>query len=366
MLLARAVCLTTLAGALVGCGGSGGTGPDAAEDVSVVSDAVDLVPAERAGDSGADGGGCGLRESGPVSATADDQVIQNLRIVAVSGDALTVVGWKRVTVRDCEIHHRAGAGITFSNADDLHLQRVVVVNDGAPANGANAGPAEVSIGGELSQRVVIENVRLLRGSSGISLRLCPATTMSFVEIHDVRGPAPAGHGVLLDKCNGSTLQDFSVENQGTSWTSDLVSVFQTSYAKVLRGHLLAGNSPTGIGVVFDMSDGVSEVGECADVDARWQTFAAFGARQARNVSFARTRARDAICGDQGRGAPVGPVGWYASPGSTQVSVIDSRYHGLCAEAFGTTSTISTHEAQSADFVMRGPQRLSFCWSAPTP
>jgi len=311
---------------------------------------------------------CTLAPSGPVQATADGQVIEKLKITATSGAAITVQGKKNVVIRDCEIHHDGGAGIKFSNADNILIEDVVIVHDGAPATGQNPGTDRVNIDGYSTSGVTIRRVRLIRGSTGIYLLQCPGAKLSFVEGHDFRGPFPRGQLLQLDKSDNVTLEDFSCVNpQASSWPEDNISVYQSSGATIRRGLLDGNNSPSGVGVMFEQSNGTGTGGLCEDVDAVHMGNGCFSGYPGFNVTFRRTRSRDNICADQGRGAPLsGGLAWAGSPASSGLSIEQSSYHDLCAGLVWDQSVFVKTDLTDVDFTPRAALDLVFCWSAAKP
>jgi hypothetical protein len=324
--------------------------------------AISLLALVEAGSEGA----CTLTDSGPVTATADGQVIENLRINASSGNGITVAGLSGVTIQNCEIHHVNASGIYFQNAPDIHIYNCYIINDGAPASGPNSNQGLNNIGGEYSSGVIISNVKLVRGASGIYLLQCPAPQITFVEGHDFRGPGPRGQLVQFNQCDNALLEDFSCENpMDTSWPEDNVSVFQSSNCTIRRGLLDGNNSPSGVGVMIEQSDGVSQGGLCEDVDAIHQGNGCFSGYPARNFIFRRTRARDNICGDQGRGLPMsGGLAWSGSwPDSSNIQVQSSTYFNLCSTLIFDQSVFSEIDLTPADFTPRAPLRLTFCWES---
>ena len=141
---------------------------------------------------------CTLKDSGPVVASQDGQVIEGLRIVAAGMPAIRVDGHSKVTIRNVDIHHSGAPGISFSNADDIVIENVSVEHTGAPASGANPSADRVNIVGTSSERVHIHGARLRRGSSGIYLTASPDSLLQFIEGYDFRGPF---HEV--SSCNGT-------------------------------------------------------------------------------------------------------------------------------------------------------------------
>ena len=85
-----------------------------ATDASSI-DAADALPAS-----------CVLTDSGPVTASADGQHFENLRIVAKGVPGIAVSGKKNIVIPNVVVLHDGAAGISLSNADGASLENVVV------------------------------------------------------------------------------------------------------------------------------------------------------------------------------------------------------------------------------------------------
>jgi len=345
----------------------GSASPDAPDDSGAGGDAGSGGE-DAGGDAGSGGedagdAACQLTTSGAVTASANGQLIENLRIEVSQGPAITVDGLSDVTVRNCELRHGSGPGISFSNATNLHIENVSILHTGAPAAGQNPDDGRNNIEGYGSSGVVIDHVRLEQGSSGAYLVECPGAQVRFVEGHDFRGPFPRGQVVQFDKCDDALLEDFSSENPAaTSWTEDNVSVYQSSNVTVRRGLVDGNNSPSGVGIMFEESGSGHTGGLAEDVDALRQGNGCFSAYPGYDVTFRRTRARDNICTDQGRGTPSsGGLAWAGSPESSGLRIEDSRYHNLCQGLVWDQSVFTAQELTDEDFTPRAALRLTFCW-----
>lgn len=347
-----------------GCATQTGSGFTYVEAATALTPPAPSAPTSDAGSPPAPAS-CSLQQSGPVKASMDGQVIENLRITSTSGPAIDVSGFSDVVIRNVEIYHEGGPGISFDGADGLHVDGVRVVRSNAPA----AGPLpeeEVNIEGAFSSGVVIENVRLEQGSSGVYLLECPRPVVRLVEGHDFRGPFPRGQLVQFDKCDAPLLEDFSAENPpATSWPEDNVSFFQSPNAIVRRGVLIGNNSPSGVGVMFEAYAMVGTGGLVEDVDAVDMGNGSFSAYPSHDVTFRRTRSRDGHCGSQaGRGAPVSNALIFAgSPESSNLKLEQGSYAHHCnANILWDASSFSTVDVVEKEFAARAPLRLSFCWS----
>jgi hypothetical protein len=348
-------------------GGSGGGGGTVASGGAGGSAGSGGGQAGSGGAAGGDAGpSCTLTDSGPLSADSDGQVFEKLRITSTNGAALTIHGHSDVVVRDVEILHAGGPGIDAADAPGLTIQRVHVVHTGAPTTGANDSSDLVNIDAYSSANVTIEHVLLERGSSGIYLVQSPGAALHFIEGHDFRGPFPRGQVVQFDNSPNSLLEDFSCENPvQSSWPEDNVSVWRSSDVTVRRGLLVGNNSPAGVGVMFELSDGVSTGGLAEDVDTVDMGNGSFSGYPASGVVFRRTRARENHCaGQAGRDAPLSnSLVWAGSPDSSNLSIETSSYFALCnpGNLVWDQSVFSSVDISESDFTPRAPIRETFCW-----
>lgn len=319
----------------------------------------------------------GLLASGAVVAVADGEVIEGLRITVDSGPGIDVDGRTGVTIRNCEIHHRNGPGVSFRGAHDLTLEDVVIVHDGAPEAGPHADGGQANIEGRDSNGVVLSRVRASRGSSGIELQATPGARLSFIEVHDVRGPG-AGACVRLFDSDGAVLEDFSCENPlDTGRPGDLVAIDESSNVTVRRGLLDGHNAKFGYGVHFTHVPGQHAGGLVEDVDGVRMTNGAFSCFDYGNqITFRRTRARENICeivsvpiegcrdGPNGGCVPgSNGVTWTASNSSSEIVIEDSTYFELCVDPTWPADvfTVGRGDLVEADFELRSPVRVQPCW-----
>lgn len=318
----------------------------------------------NARDGRADGASlpCSLQDSPPVRVTRDGQVIELLRIVSTNGPAIDVDGYSGVVIRNVEIRHAGGAGIRFANADGIHIENVSIEHTGAPASGQNPSSDLNNIDGYGSAAPVVTHVRLTRGSSGIYLNQCPDSNLSFIEGHDFRGPFPRGQVVQWDTSDRGKLEDFSVVNPSTSWPEDNVNMYKSMDMQVRRGFIDGNNSPSGVGAIFD---GDTSTGVVEDVDAVHMGNGCFSAYAGgTNIVFRRTRCRDNICGDQGRGAPLSnALMWSGHPGYTDLKIEASTYFAACNpnNIVWPANTFSVLEIAEQDFAPRATISNGFCW-----
>lgn len=303
-----------------------------------------------------------LTDSGPVSASADGEVIENLRITADCTIAIEVKGFVDVIIRNVEIRHSCDPGIRAAGAHRLAIQDVRVIRTDVP----ESGPAPSSLGNNIvvtgSDNITITRVQLWRGSAGIYTIDSYGPRLSFIEGHDFRGPMPRGQLVQFNKSPDCLLENFSAENpRSTSWTEDNVSVFQSPNCVIRKGLLDGNNSPSGVGVMFELTQSGGS-GLVEDVDTIRQGNGSFASVGGQGVIFRRTRARDNSCEDEGRGLPgSGGVSWHSRVGATGTRIEDSSYWNLCFVLVWRPETVVFQELIEEDFTLNAPLRLTFPW-----
>lgn len=304
-----------------------------------------------------------LRESGPIRASRDNQIIENVRVFSKFGGGISINGFSNVTVRNVEIFHGKGAGISFSKAPNLKIENARIVHSDTPASGPNANAKNVNITCSNSPNPRITRVKLTGGSSGIHLVNCDGARISFVEGHDFRGPFPRGQLVQFDKSDDCVLEDFSSENPlATSWPEDVVSVYQSSNCIVRRGLIDGNNAPSGVGVMIEQTDGRISNTLVQDVDAVRMGNGCFSTYPGIGVTFQRVGCTENICSDQGRGVPLsGGLAMAAGASSTEIKILDSRYFELCQGLTWPAAAFTTIELAEGDFALRSPIRLIFPW-----
>ncbi len=348
-------------------GTSGGVSHGTSSDATTNADTATTTSTDTGVvDSGSESGGlpaCELTPSGPIVVEADDQIIENLHVVSTRGAAITIDGHSGVTIRNVWIEHSGGPGISIgAGSDDVYIESVAVEHTGAPAQGENPSDGLVNIECYGSARPVITNARLVRGSSGVYLVECPDAALSMLEGHDFRGPFPRGQLVQFDKSSGSVLEDFSVINpQDSSWPEDNVNVYQSLDVEIRRGLVDGNNSPSGVGVIFD---GDEALGVVEDVDAIRMGNGCFSDYAGSDgVVFRRTRCRENICEDQGRGLPLSnALMWAGHPEYTQIRIEESQYFASCnGNLVWPEESFAVIELEEVDFPLREAIEVELCW-----
>jgi hypothetical protein len=360
---------------------SSSTTSTSSETTTAVDSGGSTTTGSAAEDSGSSGfGPCDpLREADPLVVEEDGATIEHLRIVSDGEPAIRIQGATGVTIRDVEILHRDAPGLVFAGADDIHIVNVLVTHDGAPEAGPHDVGGQANIEGRDAAGVVIENVRVTRGSSGIELDNTPGAVLSFIEGHDVRGPGVAAF-VRLHESDQAILEDFSIVNPlDTGRPQTLVQISSSSDVIVRRGLLDGHNAQYGYGVGFTLIAGQHSGGLVEDVDAVRMTNGGFTCFPwGMDITFRRTRARDNICeivsipiedcdqpGPNGGCVPgSGSVSWTASFNSDNIVIEDSTYYNLCATTHWPAEviTIAPDGLVEEEFEPHPPIAVAPSWS----
>ncbi len=319
------------------------------------------------GGGGGHGGGGGgrplvLTNSGPVSASADSEVVENLKITADCQIGILVDGYVDVTIRNVEIHHSCTHGIKAKFAHGLTIQDVRIVRTDVPK--AGAAP---SIGNNIavvsSDGVRVTRAQLWRGSAGFYSLNSFDAQLRFIEGHDFRGPSPRGQLAQFDKSPNCLLENFSAENPiSTSWPEDNVSVYRSPGCVIRIGLLDGNNAPSGVGVMFELKNMIAG-GLVEDVDTIRQMNGSFSSVGGQGVIFRRTRARDNSCVSLGRGDPKsGGLIWGSFGGAMGTRIEDSIVWNQCRpQIVWDKNTIDVLELVEGDFTLNSPIRLTFPW-----
>ncbi len=318
-----------------------------------------------------------LTASGPVVASRDGEVIENLRIVSTHGPAVLVDGHSDVTIRNCEIVHRGGHGIHGLYADRLRIEDVIIDRGGVPVSGGSSGDFQ-NINIVRSDDLRIARARLSRGAKGIYIFDSDDPYLNQIEIHDQRGVdgENSGHSVQFNQCERPYLEDFSIENDlDTSYTSDNVSNYQSSHSVIRRGLIDGNNHPSGCAVQTEHDSGAqghAVGGLYQDIDAINQQ-CCFAGYPAFGLTMQRTRCKDTHCSSAGcRPVPASQIVWVSSPNAEgapdvpNVTVEDSQYFNHCrnvVKLYPWSLTTTEQDTRLEDFVPSPPLRLSFCWDS---
>lgn len=303
-------------------------------------------------------------ESGPIVADRDSQIIENLIIQSPEGPGITVYGFSNVIIRNVTIFHANGSGIYLMNAPNTTIEKADIYNIGAPDSGKALSTEEINISAEGSDDLVVRDVRLQKGSSGIYMLWCDDSDLSNIEGYDVRGPFPRGQLVQWDKCHRGKLTNFtSINSLEHSWPEDLVNAYESSYISIKKGYLEANNSLSGMGVMADQG---SHHVTIEDIDALQHNNGCFGAygEGVYDITMNRTRCIDDIC-DSVRGEPSsGSIGWAIWTNRPRgIYVRNSSYYNLCNPGniiWDDEKTVRYSISKSTKREVREPFRVDLC------
>lgn len=335
-----------------------------------------------------------LAQSGPVQASSDGAVIENLRISTSQGDscAVRVENRNDVVVRNIEIAHH-GNGICVINSNNIRIENVNIVSVSAPEAGPHcsfgvgncyaetktsswADPfTRLNIFITDSDNVSVEFAYLEKGSSGIYLKSSDDSKLYDIQCQDARGPKPMGNCVLWDESDNGQLKNFSVQNfKNISHVEDNVNLYNSDNGSVSHGFIDGNYSIFGVGVIADFgSDNlnisnvdVSRVGVAAinvwsggDNSTIGQNFTA------RNI-----RVRDTVCeGRHGTTPSSNGIAIAVHPAANNPKITDTIYWNHCrpdAPTYCTSSYCRTgsggeFDIKEQEFQMKDPLKLIFDW-----
>ena len=248
-----------------------------------------------------------LVDSGPIVVHTNNQRIDNLYIRTSDQHGIEISNHTGVVISNCIIEYTgAYMGIKFTSADNLTIKNCYIKYTNAPSSGPLADSERNCIEGIGSQNIVIANVKLEDGSTGIRLNQCDDSVLRYIEGHNMRGPFPRGQLVQYDKCAGGLLENFSVINdRDVAWTEDNISIYKSGGQQIKKGLIVGNNSPTGVGVLFEDQNTEGARGGYGglvkDVDfLEMGNGVVSSVEGSKNVSFTRIRAKQIICGDLGQ------------------------------------------------------------------
>jgi hypothetical protein len=336
----------------------------------LIEPAARWAHAESGHRAGASGNEPTLIRSGAIVSSYAGEVIENLDILSLNGDAITITH-PGVIVRNCRITHAGGHGIHAVGAKGVTLESLEIEHRGAGLSGEGLSTDRNNISLEACPDTVITRIKAAKGAANIYVEASERSVLSWLELHDARGPLPRGQNLQLNKCANSTVEDFSAENGPTSWTEDNVSIFHSDSCTLRRGLVSYNNSPSGDGVMLEGSpDCVVE-----DVDAYMQGNGAFAAvpsdeRESGGCIFRRCRTAYSYNAPRdGRDAPTSNgLSFYTriSPGRLPHAIIDCSYFDLANPAnlvWQTQALAQQAELNAREFKPRAALRLAFHWNA---
>ncbi|MGB7181485.1 MAG: right-handed parallel beta-helix repeat-containing protein [Burkholderiaceae bacterium] len=296
----------------------------------------------------------------PVTITGSHKTVENLRIESTTGTALTVSDATDIEIRNLHIRHANGRGIAILNSKRIVIRNIIIESTDAPTNGPHRKDTNENIFTYQSELVQVNNARLYRGSSGIYMLESDNARLSGIYGEDFRGPYPRGQFVQFDNSHNAVLTDFHTISFPKSWPEDNINIYQSENAVIKLGVIDGNNAPNGVGIMFD---GGTASGRVEDVDAIRMGNGSFSAYDGTNdATFIRTRSRDDICTDQGRGKPSsGGTIWTGNPRLNGLTVTDSTFDNPCFQVVWPRSAFKTLQIKQEAFAMRSVNRPSMCW-----
>ena len=165
---------------------------------------------------------------GKIIITADNQVVQNVRITSTDGDAIHCVGYSNIKISNVVILYDGGNGIFLNGCNGAAISNVNILFTGASASGPNSNTERNCIEAYNSNNLIVSNILATNCSSGVYTVHSDAPNISFIKCVNMRGPYPRGQCVQFNQSNNCSLSDFySYNDLNVAWTSDNVSVFQS-------------------------------------------------------------------------------------------------------------------------------------------
>ena len=317
-----------------------------------------------------------LTPSGPITITANGQIVENRLITAATGHGFNSDGFSGVILRNSQISFSdastsAAHGINVASSPDILIEGVICDYNGHNLTGANTNKKHNCINVSASPGAIITRVRLKRGGSGIYLTAgSHNATLSFIEGHDFRGPKPRGQLVQANNSDNGTLDDFSCINIiGTSFPEDLINFFNTVGWRVSRGFLDGNDSTNGVACMVENPDLRTTDFVGTDIDAINQYNGYFYTYPAFTVTYLRCRAKSQLCGDQGRGvcSSCNPNGLIFGSVSSSTNIkLDACIYdssSLCSplNLLWDASTYTLNDKADAIFTARSPIVNTFFW-----
>lgn len=244
--------------------------------------------------------GGGLTPSGPVTVTANNQIIEWLSISA-STTGITIGNYTGVIIRNCLIRYNGAGGsgvargIDALNGSNLTIQDCQIINIGAPQRGALPSGAQGCIYLEAVNGVTISRVTTEKGATGIKLASCTSgSTLSYIENHDSRGPYPGGQAIQWATCTGTHSLNYASDEivPGTSWPEDSYNVYATPNVTVSNIYVPMSSDGTS-GRVFVIEGETSINCAISNLEAGWIYNGSVALAEVPSGSFTDIRVRGA-------------------------------------------------------------------------
>lgn len=262
-----------------------------------------------------------MSASGPISVSANGQVIENKDITVTNGIGININGFSGVKVRNVRVRHfGTGEAMRVQNAPDCFIGDDVtkggVYLDKPDRPSVGFLPSERNgLFGNNSVRMRIYKLRSDGFSACVYLVNCDSGVGRFCDLRDARGPGAnmtmssppytpvpsgsRGQNIQWNSCASWLFEDFYCFNdRNKAFTEDCMNVYDGSNFTIRRGIVDGNNSPTGWNVIIETGPGVTAGCLVEDVDAYGWACGAFNAYDtARNTIFRRCHASDSYLGN---------------------------------------------------------------------
>jgi hypothetical protein len=303
-----------------------------------------------------------LTPSGKIVITADNQVVQNVKITSTDGDGILCSGHSNIDIHNVAILYNGGNGISLNGCDGAKISNVNILFTGAPPSGPNDSTERNCIQANNSDNLNVSDVLATDCSSGVYTQKSDAPKISFIKCINMRGPYPRGQCVQFNQSNNCSLSDFySYNDLNVAWTNDNVNIFQSSNCTIQRGVIDGNNRVNGSGIVAEDSSSNVTV---SDIDVYHWCNCAFGTSNGTNVVFNRVHASDSYkpCT---QGAPASGTGvafisydFNPSPPTTGTVFSQAQYFNLASGNQilydGNPSTVAIKDIKQFNFTKRIP------------
>jgi len=332
-----------------------------------------------------------LKPSGPVEATKDGDIIQNLDITTTDTTfGITCKGFSDVVIKNVRVTHypqgddasassrrsvstrrnsaggvpppppgsssaAASSGIVFQNCDRITIENVRVQLVNFPT-GPFTSYNNFNIKGTDSESPKLSNLIVSGGSSGVWLGSCPDASVTNWAGYNMHGPFPRGQCVQFSRVTNGVVSDFICKNQyDYSWPEDMISMWRSPNSTVENGLFKCNNANTGTGLMFEQSS-TGTADKDVDLANSWGLaknlqgygiggccFSTYGGT---SITFENVQCKDNHCeGKGGRPSASGlmffaghenPSNYADCCYSSDISIKDSKWYNSCRA--GTTTS----------------------------
>jgi len=303
-----------------------------------------------------------LTASGPVTVTANNQVVKDLYITNATGNGINCDGYSGVVIRNCVIKYAGGYGIYLANSLNANISHINILHTGAPDTGIGSDSNRNGIFVYLSDNATISHILSTAPSTGIYCQGSAAPHLSYIKCVNPHGPFPRGQLAQFNACPNFILEDFySYNDTDIAWTTDNINAYGSTDGIIRRGVIYGNNFPNGSCVQIEHGSSRCAV---SDVDAYKWLNTAFAVSNGTDVSYTNCHTRDSYKPDPVRGAPSSTTGLVAicydfeSPPPTTERLIYSgiQYYNLASGngIVWDATTLITNDFTSNNFTNRTP------------